>query len=210
MYIVIYFNNKPLFLCDAVDDTINEYLHHEDAVFIDELSGPAIKAMITEMALAKIHAGIYYHPSLEALKKAFFKKFTRVEAAGALVWNEKDEALMIFRLGKWDLPKGKMEKKEKPETCCLREVTEETGLSELVIIKQLPSTFHTYHQDNQFILKETYWFVLNGSSKEPLVPQTEESIEQAVWVKREALPEYLKNTYPSIIDVFTSASTRNL
>lgn len=209
MHIVIYFNNKPLFLCDAVDETVNEYLHHEDAVFIDELSAPAMKAMISEMALSKIHAGIYYHPDLEALKKAFFKKFTRIEAAGALVWNEKDEALMIFRLGKWDLPKGKMEKKEKPEECCLREVTEETGLVHLKTVKPLPSTFHTYHQDNQFILKETFWFLLEGSSNDPLAPQTEEGIEQVVWVKREAVPEHLKNTYPSIRDVFRNAGNNS-
>lgn len=205
MHIVIYFNNKPLFLCDEVDATVNEYLHHEDAVFFDELSPAAIKSMISEMALAKIHAGIYYHPDLEALKKAFFKKFTRIEAAGALVWNEKDEALLIFRLGKWDLPKGKMEKKEDAEQCCLREVTEETGLVTLKTVKPLPSTFHTYHQDNQFILKETFWFVLSGNSKEPLTPQTEESIEKAVWVRRSALDEYLKNTYPSVVDVFKNA-----
>ena len=170
MYITIYFNSKPLFLCDNMDETMNEYLHHEDAVFIDELSGPAIKSMISEMALTKIHAGIFYHPNLELLKKTFFKKFKLIHAAGGLVINEINEALLIHRLGKWDLPKGKMEKKETPEQSCIREITEETGLKTLKAERPLPSTYHTYHQDNQFILKETFWFLLTGSSKDPLTP----------------------------------------
>jgi ADP-ribose pyrophosphatase YjhB (NUDIX family) len=202
MYQVIYFNNKPLFLCNEVDDTINEYMHHEDAVFIDELSNPAINSMIREMALEKIHAGIYYHPDLEALKKAFFKKFTLIHAAGGLVINEKDEALLIYRLDKWDLPKGKMEKKETPEQSCLREITEETGLTNLKIERALPATFHTYHQDNKFMLKETHWFLLKGNSSDALKPQTEEGIEKISWVTIRGLQECMEHTYPSIKDVF--------
>jgi 8-oxo-dGTP pyrophosphatase MutT (NUDIX family) len=205
MYITIYFNSKPLFLCDQVDDTINKYLHHEDAVFIDELSSPAIKSIVSEMALPKIHAGIFCHPDLEALKTAFFKKFTIVHAAGGLVVNEKNEALFIFRLGKWDLPKGKMEKKETPEQSCLREITEETGLSELVMEQPLPSTYHTYHQDNKFILKETHWFRLKGNGQEHLVPQKEEGIEDICWVGTERLPECMATTYSSIRDVVRSS-----
>jgi ADP-ribose pyrophosphatase YjhB (NUDIX family) len=205
MHLIIYFNSKPLFLCDAIDNTINEYLHHEDAVFIDELSNPAINSMIREMALEKIHAGIYFHPDFEALKKAFFKKFTPIYAAGGLVINEKNQALLIYRLNKWDLPKGKMEKKETPEQSCLREITEETGLTKLKIERALPSTFHTYHQDNKFMLKETAWFLLKGSSKEPLTPQKEEGIEQISWVNAGGLQQCMENTYPSIKDVFAAS-----
>ncbi|MBL7727975.1 MAG: NUDIX domain-containing protein [Dinghuibacter sp.] len=205
MHITIYFNSKPLFLCDRVDAYINEYLHHEDAVFIDELSSPAINSMIREMMLEKIHAGIYYHPSLDVLKKAFFKKFTILEAAGGLVINEKNEALLIHRLGKWDLPKGKMEQKESPEESCLREISEETGLNQLYITRQLPPTYHTYHQDTRFILKETHWFLVEGHSNEPLKPQKEEGIEDICWISPEQLPECLQNTYASIKDVFSSS-----
>ena len=38
MYIKIYFDNKPLFLCDDVDANLQPYVHHDDAVFIDEYS----------------------------------------------------------------------------------------------------------------------------------------------------------------------------
>jgi hypothetical protein len=35
-------------------------------------------------------------------------------------------------------------------------------------------------------------------------PQLDEDIEQAMWVDKDSLKEYLKNTYPSIIDVFNA------
>ena len=38
-----------------------------------------------------------------------------IEAAGGFIKNENDEYLFIFRRGKWDLPKGKLEKGETPE-----------------------------------------------------------------------------------------------
>ena len=128
MFLKIYFNDKPLFLCDEVDETIQPYIHHDDAVFIDELNTHTVKSMIHEMEQPAVHAGVFYHEKLEELKKAFFKKFTLVQAGGGLVRNEKKEILIIFRRGKWDLPKGKLDKGEKLEDCAVREVEEETGL----------------------------------------------------------------------------------
>ncbi len=49
-------------------------------------------------------------------------------AAGGLVLNEKGEVLFMFRKGKWDLPKGKLDPGETMDACALREVMEETGL----------------------------------------------------------------------------------
>ncbi|HRG94005.1 MAG TPA: NUDIX hydrolase, partial [Chitinophagaceae bacterium] len=109
MYIKIYFDNKPLFLCDAIDETITPYVHHDDAVFIDELNSHTVKSMIHEMQVDKVHAGVFLHADLDALRKAFYKKFTLVQAGGGLVENENGEILMIFRRGKWDLPKGKLD-----------------------------------------------------------------------------------------------------
>jgi len=129
MYIKIYFDNKPLFLCDSVDETLQPYVHHDDAVFIDELNTHTIKSMIHEMQLEKIHAGVFYHPDLPELIKAFYKKFTIVIAAGGFITNEKNQILMIFRRGKWDLPKGKLDKGQTLEVCRLREEEGETGLT---------------------------------------------------------------------------------
>ena len=89
MHIKIYFNSKPLFLCDDIDDEVQPYMHHDDAVFIDELDPHTVKTIIHEMQMPQVHAGIFLHPNLEELKKAFEKKFTVIHAAGGLVINEK-------------------------------------------------------------------------------------------------------------------------
>jgi len=131
MYIKIYFGDKPVFLCDEIDPTIHEYLHHPDAIFIDEINNSAIKSLMHEIKKNDFHAGILWHPDLEKLKKAFWKHFKIVLAAGGWVVNEKDEILFIFRRGKWDLPKGKLDNGEKLEECAQREVREETGLQHI-------------------------------------------------------------------------------
>jgi 8-oxo-dGTP pyrophosphatase MutT (NUDIX family) len=201
MYVKIYFNDKPLFLCDELNQEINVYAHHDDAVFIDEFSTPAIKSMIHEMRQENVHAGIYYHNDLEKLKKAFWKQFSIVLAAGGLVLNEKKQVLMIFRRGKWDLPKGKLDKGEKLEDCALREVKEETGLHHVKLEDKITVTYHTYNEFGKHILKESHWYGMTGHSADPLTPQTEEDIHEIVWVEPKALEEKMKNSYPSVVEV---------
>jgi 8-oxo-dGTP pyrophosphatase MutT (NUDIX family) len=201
MYIKIYFNDKPLFLCDTIDETIEPFVHHDDAVFIDELDPRTIKSMIHEMQLDKIHAGVFFHADLDALKKAFFKKFTLVQAAGGLVHNEQKELILIHRRGKWDLPKGKLEKGEKLEECAVREVEEETGLTGVILESPLTITWHTYHEGTKFILKESHWYSMKVSGQQKLVPQAEEDILKTEWVKPAELAPYIAEAFPSIKDV---------
>src|SRR5215204_4522110 len=122
MNIKVYFNDKPLFLTDTIDSELEPYKHHDDAIFMDEFSPPAINSIIHEMRLQKIHAGVFYHTDFVKLKNAFTKKFTLIKAAGGLVVNDDRHLLLIFRRGKWDLPKGKLDPGESLETCALREV----------------------------------------------------------------------------------------
>ncbi|RYY61096.1 MAG: NUDIX domain-containing protein, partial [Chitinophagaceae bacterium] len=133
MHIKIFFDDKPLFLCDAIDDSIEPFVHHDDAVMIDELDPHTVKSMIHEMQQEKVHAGIFVHPDLDKLKKAFFKKFTVIPAGGGLVRTPDNEYLLIHRRGKWDLPKGKLDEGETIEECAIREVEEETGVINLTL-----------------------------------------------------------------------------
>lgn len=201
MFIKIFFNDKPLFLCDSVDEIIQPFIHHDDTIFIDELNTHTIKTMIHEMEQDSVHAGIFYHSDLEELKKAFFKKFTFIQAAGGLVLNEKKEILIIFRRDKWDLPKGKLDKGEKLENCAIREVEEETGLQNVQMGSPLTITYHTYHEGARFILKESHWYTMNVKGNQKLVPQTTEDIHEIKWVNQSALGEYMKNSFPSVVDV---------
>ena len=201
MHVKIYFGDKPLFLCDNMDDGIEPFVHHDDAVFIDELDSHTVKTMIHEMQQEKIHAGVFFHHDLETLKKSFFKKFTLIKAAGGLVKNEEDEILMIFRRGKWDLPKGKLDEGESLEECAVREVQEETGLEKVVLDSSLLVTYHTYYEGTRFFLKESHWYHMRATGGQRLVPQSEEDIHEIKWVRKADLKPYLENSFPSIIDV---------
>lgn len=201
MFLKIFFGDSPLFLCDAVDETIQPYVHHDDAIFIDELNNHTIKSMIHEMEQPNIHAGVFYHSNLDELKKSFFKKFTFIQAAGGLVTNEKKEILIIFRRGKWDLPKGKLDKGETLEECAVREVEEETGLTNVKLVSPLATTYHTYHEGTKFILKESHWYNMKAGSNQKLIPQTSEDIQEIKWAGKSELNPYLKNSFPSVADV---------
>jgi 8-oxo-dGTP pyrophosphatase MutT (NUDIX family) len=204
MYIKIYFDDKPLFLCDNVDATLQPYIHHDDAVFIDELNLHTIKSMIHEMQDPSVHAGVFFHHDLTELKNAFFKKFTLIKAGGGFVLNEHNEVLMMFRRGKWDLPKGKMDKKETFEECAIRETEEETGLKNIKLISPLITTYHTYHEGSRYVLKETKWFTMKVNEEQELIPQAAEQITKLEWVGKNDLKRYLQNSFPSVNDVLVA------
>jgi 8-oxo-dGTP pyrophosphatase MutT (NUDIX family) len=195
MYIKIYFNDKPLYLCDVIDETVQPYIHHDDAIFIDELNSHTIKTIIHEMEQEEIQAGVFFHADLQELAKAFFKKFTLIKAAGGLVTNEKEGK------GKWDLPKGKLDKKEKPEDAAVREVEEETGLENVKLGGPLTITYHTYHEGSKHILKESEWYTMHVTGPQKLKPQEEEDITDIKWVKPSEIEPYLQKAFPLIRDV---------
>ncbi|MFY0645155.1 MAG: NUDIX domain-containing protein [Bacteroidia bacterium] len=132
------------------------------------------------------------------LLKRIKSEFKLVEAAGGLVFNHKDEILAIKRLGKWDLPKGKLKKGENIESCAMREVEEETGASGLSIVDHLTETYHTYYRYNKWHLKKTYWYIMDCKKHKNLVPQAEEDIEEAKWFKFKKLNPEKLDTYPAI------------
>ena len=210
MFIRIYFGSKPLFLCDAIDHFIEPYVHHDDAVFIDELNAHTVKSMIHEMEQPQVHAGVFHHHDLDELKKAFLKKLSLVVAAGGFVKNEKDELLLIFRRGKWDLPKGKLDKGETLEACAVREVEEETGLENVELISPLTTTYHSFHEGTRLILKETHWFVMKAKGEQNLIPQTEEDIDEIRWVTASNIRTYLEKAYPLVADIVTTATEKKL
>ena len=201
MHIKIYFGDKPVYLCDDINKELNEILHHPEAVFIDEISNAAIKSLLHEIVKDEFHAGVLWHSDLEKLKKAFFKNFTLIEAAGGIVQNDKKEILFIYRLGKWDLPKGKVEKGEDIATTAIREVEEETGVTNLTLKNKVGETYHTYNAFGKHFIKTTHWFYITCPSKQTTKPQTEEDITEIKWVKMKDIKEPLENTYPSIKDI---------
>lgn len=127
----------------------------------------------------------------------FASRYRLIHAAGGIVQNENQEILMIYRLEKWDFPKGKVETGEEYAEAAVREVEEETGLKDITLGSTLPSTFHTYELRGEPILKETHWYTMRAHSQS-LTPQTAEDITQAVWVPIEEVSGKLEESYPSL------------
>jgi ADP-ribose pyrophosphatase YjhB (NUDIX family) len=142
------------------------------------------------------------YENVEELWQHFKNCFLLIRAAGGVV-REDGKILFIFRRGKWDLPKGKVEKGESTKEAALREVEEECGISALSIVKQLPATWHIYQSPyrksfGKWVLKETSWFEMSHLAPEKLKPQTEEDITGIKWVNPGCFEEILENTYPNL------------
>ena len=139
----------------------------------------------------------------EGMFHKIFENFTYIPAAGGVVKNKKDQLLFIKRLGRWDLPKGKMEKGETPEKTAKREVSEECGIYHHEIVKKLISTVHLYRspfikKDNNWVEKKTFWFEMILKENECITPQTEEDISVVRWFSRDQLAVVNDSTYRSL------------
>lgn len=128
----------------------------------------------------------------------FISLFWYLEAAGGVIRNQVNERLFIYRFGKWDLPKGKIETGESPADAALREVTEETGLPGPEILRELPSTYHIYEFKGKKVLKRTYWYTMYYNGTVQPVPQTEEGITDAKWFMPDDYKTIQQNTYTSL------------
>lgn len=133
-----------------------------------------------------------YDASL-ALIKSTFKV---IRAAGGVVHHE-GKVLMIFRLGKWDFPKGKIEKGESVGLGARREVEEECHIK-VTVGEKICNTWHTYSQRGQNILKKTTWYEMSCLDDSEMRPQVEEGIELVKWMNKKEMEVALINAYRSI------------
>jgi len=143
---------------------------------------------------------IIYAKDSKALLKDFESLYKVIKASGGLVLDETDKMLLIHRRGFWDLPKGKIEKGEKKKAAAIREVEEETGISDIVLHNKILTTRHTYRLKGVRVLKKSYWYYMSAPNQK-LVPQTEEDIEQAHWVSMNQFMDLEGPIYQNINDV---------
>ncbi len=136
----------------------------------------------------------------------FVSKRKFIHAAGGLVQNSNGEYLFMERNETLDLPKGKIEKGESDEEGALREVEEETGVSDLETIKPLIETFHTYSMKGQEVIKRTAWFLMKVEGRPTPTPQVEEGISWVKWMKKEEVTSRIQEAYASVQDVWNAAN----
>jgi 8-oxo-dGTP pyrophosphatase MutT (NUDIX family) len=195
----VFINNRPLIIADS---SVKEEMIPNTLFLRDE------SEKVLDLLLELAHTETDYFSQIylitenpEKLFELLKSKCKIILAAGGVVKNDQNKLLLIFRNGKWDLPKGKMEKNETPEEAGLREVEEECGIKNLKVIKSLPPTFHTYIHKEKIVLKKTFWFEMFSDDKNKLRPQLEEGITEVKWMDADQLDLALRNTYLSIADV---------
>ena len=140
---------------------------------------------------------VIVHFDIDELWSDFINQFKYVHAAGGMVFNEKNEFLIIHRNDKWDLPKGHLKKGERPSFGGMREVEEECGVNDLTIVSHLDNTFHMYER-NGLTLKKTFWYIMKSNSNEILTPQFEEGIDKVEWKNEGDIKELIQKSYPII------------
>ena len=192
----IYFNSVPLILLEA-EPSVNE------GILLASWDKEVIRSAIESLQPSDKKEVILIHPDLDMALEALKNQFQVIQAAGGMALNEHNEVLLIFRRGKWDLPKGKLDEGETIETCAIREVEEETGLKNIELSIPLLTTYHTYLENEQEILKETFWYVMKAE-KQDLIPQTEEDIDECKWVHLDNVASFYENMQPSVKDVIDS------
>lgn len=198
----VFFNDSII----QIGSEMNKSLNNNIAEKFNYVDYDVVNQIISRIELAESISVFYIlNQEVDSVWNYFKSQFVEIPAAGGLVKKGDGSLLFIKRLDVWDLPKGKIEKRETPELAAIREVEEECGLSGLQIIRQLDSTFHIYRSPyltfpRNLVLKETKWFLMNYSGDEIPVPQVEENIEEVAWLLPADLGKVYSNTYSSLSD----------
>lgn len=166
-----------------------------------DLNDDSIDYAITSLAKKVLDKAYIFAPGNDILDK-FSSKIPVISAAGGLVKNKKGKVLFIFREGKWDLPKGKLDKGESMEDAAVREVEEETGVKGLKVERYLQTTYHIFKRGGRYKLKKVIWFEMSSKFKGKLVPQENEGITKVKWKGPKKTQKALKNSYRNIRILF--------
>lgn len=199
----IYFEELSYWITDAASQPAPGLA--ANALVLTDPDKDDIQKSIRLIDAGKVPAVNLIATNIDATWDIFKQQFKLIQAGGGLVKNTLDEYLFIFRRGKWDLPKGKLDEGETIAECALREVNEETGLQNITLKNHLCTTYHTYHGKKNMVLKESVWYNMECPSGQTLTPQTEEDILEIKWLKKEDWGIAKENIFSSIQDVLAKA-----
>jgi len=208
----LFINDTPFFLLRSLDEA--KPLKHK--IILDGNDIPSLKnlsgaVVITDVSTEKSMTFLkelmdnqyedvsfrilpdYYNQTKSLVKR----EFKIIDAAGGVVVNEKNKKLLIYRLKKWDLPKGKVDKGENFKMTAAREVEEETGVK-VKIRKNITTTWHTYTIKDKPILKRNKWYAMDCLDDSDMKPQKGENIDKVVWMNDEEVSTLMKKSYRSL------------
>lgn len=201
----VFLNNRKFILCEYLPKRVSE----RSLCYTYEGSEKLSKLITFFEKNDFIERCYLVHEDLSRLRNVFFSQFTYIEAAGGFIENRNGSVLFIYRREKWDLPKGKIDSGESPCEAALREVTEETGLFQLEVKTELPSTYHIYKLNDKLMLKRTYWFKMQFIGEELPFPQQDEDITKVTWFSPFQFDIVKANTFASVKQLLKSAANLN-
>lgn len=198
----IFINEVPVILKEGNKIDVLDVHDERNPVFYFTQRKEIDKAILLIENGAHLQSLTIFGEDAKQIRKILFADYKKIKAAGGVVFNQNGELLMIFRRQMWDLPKGKLDPGEKKKIAAMREVSEETGVQKLRILKKLTKSWHTYRLENNVkILKVTHWYLMMTDDKSTLIPQAEEGIEIVRWVHVDQLADKLNKTYANISEV---------
>ena len=202
MQIKIFVNESPIYITDELSTELRKKSNDNNVLFITDENEIIIDPILAALKTDKKEV-IILVDKIEKAKALFLTHLTIIEAAGGIVQNEKKEILFIFRRGKWDLPKGKIENNETPEISAAREIEEETGVTNLILKRKIGETYHIYEENKAMILKTSHWFYFLSNEQQDIKAQTEEDITKVKWIHTRNIKEPMTNTYQNIKDILS-------
>jgi ADP-ribose pyrophosphatase YjhB (NUDIX family) len=187
---------------DAAAEPITQarLIHHVWIKNVDALQFEILLGFLDSKVPTNLLTLIVSVAHYQSIKNYLQEKFKIVKAAGGLI-RKKDKFLMIYRLKKWDLPKGKKEKNEKYKQTAIREVEEEVNIT-VKLGAKICTTWHTYTMNKRAMLKKTKWYLMESLDDSKMKPDLTEDIEEARWMNPKEVYHALEHSYKSIHYVF--------
>ncbi|RPD41613.1 NUDIX domain-containing protein [Chitinophaga barathri] len=198
----IYINEKPLVIAGLQQHLSPEFVN---AATLFSPSDEETAQTIRLLDKGELPMAVLRSPNPETVLAQVKSHFTEFVAAGGLITNATGEVLLMFRRGKWDMPKGKLDDGETLEQCALREVQEETGLRNVRLGHLITETYHYYPLKEKKVLKHSYWYRMYFTGTELTIPQIEEDIMDIQWIRPDNLGKYMQYSYQNIVDVVVKA-----
>lgn len=200
MNIAIYYQLKKIIISSDFQNTDNQLFIKLDKLTKSEFYD-LFEKFINQSETSELN---FYSKSIDKSINKIKKVFKLIYAAGGLI-EQNGKYLLIYRLKKWDLPKGKLDMGEDPDEAAIRECEEECGISDLKITSELNPTYHIYKYKGSYAIKKTFWYAMTSSFSGQLIPQIEEDIEKVEWFSKEQIQnQIIIDTYPAIKDVLSS------
>jgi 8-oxo-dGTP pyrophosphatase MutT (NUDIX family) len=194
----VFFNDRRIFLDDTLPDMTKVGKDYVCAFEnITDLK-PQVRQFLDPQKKGDLYI---FHDDQDSLFRTFSQCFINVSAGGGVLKNSKGKLLVIFRRGKWDLPKGKAEEGETIEQTALREVEEECGLEGIELRGFIESTYHIYNGPEGHILKKTNWYSMFYPGQKDPVPATGEDISEVRWIDAAEAEKIYPDTFPTLVEL---------